>query len=420
MTVFWFAVAGLVIVALAFLLPPLLGKYRNISGEHAAMNVALYREQFAELERDLNNGSLNAEQYEESRRELDRRLLADAQAGDIATTPGRNMPLAAGLLVVIPLVSVLLYHKLGSPQAVAPQQTVAAPGMGAGHATGGDLNPLVEKLAARLRDKTPEDGEGWALLAHSYIEVGRFPDAVRAFEKAVKLLPPDAQLLADYADAQAMVNNRSFDGKPAELIKQALAADPNNLKVLMLAGSEAFARKDYAHAVDYWEKLLKLLPPDSDEAREFTMGVKEAKNLLSPGARAEEKLDNLADFAAKENVAASTGGSVSGVVSLSPALAAKVSPTDKLFIFARALSGPKMPLAIVEAQVKDLPFKFTLTDAMAMMPQLKLSGFSEIVVVARVSKSGNASPQSGDLQGGSSKVKAGEKNVRVTIDAVVP
>jgi cytochrome c-type biogenesis protein CcmH len=292
--------------------------------------------------------------------------------------------------------------------------------MGAGHATGSDLNPLVEKLAARLRDKTPEDGEGWVLLAHSYIEVGRFPDAVRAFEKAVKLVPPDAQLLADYADAQAMVNNRRFDGKPAELIKQALAVDPNNLKVLMLAGSEAFARKDYSHAITYWEKLLKLLPPDSDEAREFAMGVKEAKGLMSPGAPAEAKLDNLADFSAKENVPASTGASVSGVVSLSPALAAKVAPTDKLFIFARALNGPKMPLAIVEAQVKDLPFKFTLTDAMAMMPQLKLSGFPEIVVVARVSKSGNASPQSGDLQGGSSKVKAGEKNVRVSIDAVVP
>lgn len=419
MTVLWVALAGLVIVALAFLLPPLLGRYRNISGEHAAMNVALYREQFAELERDLNNGALNAEQYEESRRELERRLLADAQAGDVTATPGRNMPLAVVLLVAVPLVAVLLYFKLGSPQAAAPHMATA-PGMGAGHAASSDLNPLVEKLAARLRDKTPEDGEGWVLLAHSYLEMGRFPDAVRAFEKAVKLVPPDAQLLADYADAQAMVNNRRFEGKPAELIKQALAVDPNNIKVLLLAGSEAFDRKDYSHAVAHWEKLLKLLPPDSDEAREVMMGVKEAKSMLSSGEPAEAKLDNLADFAAKESVAASTGGSVSGVVSLSPALAAKVSPTDKLFVFARALNGPKMPLAIVEAQVKDLPFKFTLTDAMAMMPQLKLSSFPEIVVVARVSKSGNASPRSGDLQGGSSKVKAGEKNVRVSIDTVVP
>lgn len=419
MTLFWVALAGLVIVALAFLLPPLLGRYRNISGEHAAMNVALYREQFAELERDLNNGSLNAEQYEESRRELERRLLADAQTEDVATTPGRNMPLAALLLVAVPLAAVLLYLKLGSPQAVAPQQ-IDVSSMGAGHATGGQLDPLVEKLAVRLRDKTPNDGEGWVLLAHSYIEMGRFPDAVRAFEKAVKLVPADAQLLADYADAQAMMNNRRFDGKPAELIKQALAADASNPKALMLAGSEAFERKDYAHSVDYWEKLLKLLPPDSDEAREISMSVKEARNLLPPSARTEEKLDNLADFSAKESIAASTGASVSGMVSLSPALAAKVSPTDKLFVFARALNGPKMPLAIIQAQAKDLPFKFTLTDAMAMMPQLKLSSFPEIVVVARVSKSGNASPQSGDLQGGSGRVKAGEKNVRVTIDAVVP
>ncbi|TCV89501.1 c-type cytochrome biogenesis protein CcmI [Sulfurirhabdus autotrophica] len=417
MTVFWFSLAGLIYVALAFLLPPLLGMYRNIRGEHAAMNVALYREQFAELERDLNNGALNSEQYDESRRELERRMLADAQAKDVSTTAGRNLPLAAALLVVVPLTAVLLYLKLGSPQAVVPQPAVAAPEMG--HATGGQLNPLVEKLATHLQN-SPEDGAGWALLAHSYAEIGRFSDAVNAFENAVKLLPADARLLADYADAQAMVNNRRLEGKPAELIKQALAVDANNAKVLMLAGSEAFERKDFAGAVNYWEKLLKQLPPDSEDARDISMSINEARNRLTPGARAEEKLDNLADFASGENKSATVSASVSGEVVLSPSLVSKASPSDKVFVYARALNGTKMPLAIIEKQVKDLPFKFTLTDDMAMMAQLKLSNFPEVEVLSRVSKSGNAMPQSGDLQGGSGKVKIGEKNILITIDSAVP
>jgi cytochrome c-type biogenesis protein CcmH len=430
MTLFWLSVAGLILLALTFPLFPLLSRPRRLSGGHAEMNVELYREQFAELERDLRNGTLKAEQYEESKAELERRMLADAQekrpAVPVATS--QNRMLAALLLVVIPLAAVPLYLKLGSPQAVLPQ--TAAVEATAGHGAGDPkFNQMIEKLAARLRDQTPEDGAGWKLLASSYAQQNRFAEAVTAFEKAAKLVPNDAQLLADYADVLAMANGQRFNSNTDELLKQALAINPSNPKALVLSGSSAFVRKDYAQALVYWEPLLKIIPPGTDDARELAAGIAEAKNFLKPGAGAVGKLDNLSEFAASKAPApaaadaASTNVSspgISGTVSLSPALAGKVSPGDKVFVFARAVTGPKMPLAIIQAQVKDLPYAFTLTDAMAMMPQLKLSNFPDVVVVARISKSGNASPQPGDLQGASGKLKAGEKNVQVTIDTVVP
>lgn len=428
MTTFWLAAAALVVLALAFLLPPLLRKKSVVASGHAEINVTLYREQFAELERDLQKGTLTAEQYEESRQELQRRLLEDVPQQDNPVTVSvlSKRPLAAGLLVLLPLAAVLLYLKLGAPQSLEPQQ-MAAPGMGAAGHAGADaqqFEQLINKLATRLRDQNPDDGAGWELLGRSYTSVGRFAEAANAYERAIKLAPPQAQLLADYADALAMVNGRRFDGKPAELIKQALAVDPSNLKALMLAGSEAFVRKDFASATTHWEKALQQLPPDSDEAREIMSGITEARNQVAPGARAATdlnsaaKLDNLSEIPVKPQ--ATTGATVSGEVTLNPALSGKVAPTDKVRVFARAASGPKMPLAIVEAQVKDLPLKFTLTDAMAMMPEMKLSGFLEIVVVARVTKSGNAQAQSGDLQGMSGTLKVGTKDIRITIDTVVP
>lgn len=425
MTTFWLALAALTAVALSFLMLPLLRGRQAGSGSHAARNIALYREQFAELERDLRNGLLAQEQYDESRHELERRMLTDSETRDplVLAASGRNRMLAAALLVMLPAAAVPLYLKLGSPQAVV-RQDQAAPAMEAAHGTGQQqFEQMVEKLAQRLRDKTPADAAGWQLLASSYAQLGRFAEAASAFDTAARLQPGDAQLLADFADVQAMANDQRFDGKPDELIRQALTIDPNHPKALMLAGTSAVKRGDLAGALARWEALLRVLPPDSDDARTVAADIAEARRILKLGPAAEAPLDNLANFsrpAEAPPAGTAANASVSGTVSLSPALAAKAAPGDRLRVFARAANGPRMPLAIVEAQVKDLPFKFTLTDAMAMASEMKLSSFPEVVVVARTTKSGNAQASSGDLQGMSGAVKVGSNDLRIVIDSVVP
>jgi cytochrome c-type biogenesis protein CcmH len=223
-------------------------------------------------------------------------------------------------------------------------------------------------------------------------------------------MPNDADILADYADALAMSQGRKLAGKPMELVQRALKADPNQWKALALAGTDAFDRKDYRAAVGYWERLRTSVPPESDMAQSLESSIAEARELGGMGAAPKPAAP----------LAAAGGGRVAGTVKLDAALAARADPNDTVFIFARPAEGPKMPLAIVRKQVKDLPLTFALDDAMAMSPQFKLSGFSDVVVGARVSKSGQAAPQSGDLEGLSAPVKVGATGVAIVIDRALP
>jgi cytochrome c-type biogenesis protein CcmH len=242
----------------------------------------------------------------------------------------------------------------------------------------------------------------------------RFEDAVAAYARAAALIKDDAGLLADYADALAMQQERRIDGKPLQLIEQALKIDPGHWKALAMAGSAAFDRKDYRKAIGYWEKLQSRVPPDSDFARSVASNIEEARELGGMKAAPASK-------SAPAVVAAGPSGArVRGTVSLGAAFAGKVDPADTVFIYARAAEGPRMPLAIVRKQVKDLPADFTLDDSQAMSAEMKLSNFAEIVVSARISKSASATPQSGDLQGVSQKIKTGGTPIKIVIDQVVP
>jgi cytochrome c-type biogenesis protein CcmH len=218
-------------------------------------------------------------------------------------------------------------------------------------------------------------------------------------------MPDDAQLLADYADALAMAQGRRLQGEPEKIVARALAADPNNIKALALAGTAAFDRKNYAEAVRHWERIGQLIPAGSEFADSLQASIAEAREL--GGIRAPQ---------AKAAVAANRSGSVSGIAKLAPGLAGKVAPTDTVFIFARAAEGPRMPLAILRKRARELPVSFELDDSMAMSPQMKLSSFTHVVVGARVSKSANATPQPGDLQGLSAPIKVGARGIAVTID----
>jgi cytochrome c-type biogenesis protein CcmH len=276
------------------------------------------------------------------------------------------------------------------------------------------INAMLDKLVAHLKEK-PDDADGWQLLARTYSAMGKQPQALDAFKSAEKLRPNDATLLADYAVALAIANNRELEGAPMQLVERALKADPKHPKSLALAGTAAFGRKDYKGAVKYWEALAKVEPADSPISEQIRSSIVEARQLAGlPPAPV-----MAADAASAAKPAAAGAAQVSGTVTLADNLKSRVSPEDTVFIFARAMEGPRMPLAIIRKQVKDLPIQFTLDDSLAMSPAAKLSGATSVIVGARISKSGNAMPQSGDLQGLVSGVAVGTSGLKVEISSEV-
>lgn len=293
------------------------------------------------------------------------------------------------------------YAWLGSPRslALAPGETAAAGGK-AGEPTPEAVAAVIESLVARLKER-PSDAAAWGLLARSYVAIGRHADAVGAFQKALELRQYDADLLVDYADAIAVNNGRNLDGEPARLVERALAVDPNHVKALVLSGLVAFNRQDYAGALQSWDKAAPAIPPDSPLAAQLRSGIAQARQLAGAGS------------------AGDAANRVSGTVTLAPALAARTAPEDTVFVFARAAQGSRMPLAVLRKQVRDLPIEFVLDDSLAMSPAAKLSAAPRLVVGARISKSGTALPQPGDLQGTVGPVDVGAAGLKIEIGEVV-
>ena len=329
--------------------------------------------------------------------------------------------LAAGVLGL----AVLGYGRTGSPgapstggagaaaQANANVDTDAAPGLNEQQ-----FEAAVEKLAARLKEQ-PDNGEGWAMLARSYARLGRPEQALPAFQKAVALQGNDASLLADYADVLALQNKRSLEGEPSVLLARALKIDAKNPKALALAGTAAFERKDFKTAVRLWEQLAQLLPPESGFGPQLQASIDQARE--GAGLPKGPRLQALAAAAESgaSGVAAVSSATVQGQVRLSDAVAKLAAPDDTVFIFARAASGPRMPLAILRFQVKDLPLSFKLDDSTAMAPTLRLSLHPQVVVSARISKSGQAVPTPGDLVGQTAPVANTAQGLQIEINEVL-
>lgn len=403
MILFLLIAAAMVAIAVGCVLVPLLARRGQGGPAPEAANLAILRDQLAELEADVARGVLARDRYDQARSELERRALDEAQGGSAPAAPPRPASAwtAAVLAAGIPIGALVFYIVVGAPTALIGQKDP-------GHEISREkVEQMVAGLAARL-EKAPDDPEGWRVLGRSYSVMGRYPEAARAYERAAALVPGDAGLLADYADALAMAQGRSMDGKPLELVNRALELDADQWKALALAGTAALERNDYAKAVAYWERLRKVLPPGS--------GMEESVDASIAEARARAG----AQPAPKPKARATTPAKVAGKVSLAPALAARTAPTDTVFVFARAASGPPMPLAVLRKQVRDLPLEFTLDDSMAMSPNLKLSDFPEVIIGARISRSGSATTQSGDLRGQSKPVKIGTTGIAVVIDAAVP
>ena len=427
MTVFVLLAVVLIVAALFFIVPPLLARSDSRNVARNSVNAAVYRDQFRELEADLAAGTLSSENYEAARRELESRLLEDISTTDEAVTPAKKSKgaaVAAG--VSVPLLAAVLYVLVGTPQALFPEMIAA---QDSAHALDQQqLAAMVEKLAERMK-ANPDDPEGWVMLARSYTVMERYQDAVKAYREAAERVPDNAQLLADYADALGMAQGRRLQGEPEKLIARALAIDPDNVKARALAGTVAFDRSDYAGAVMHWEHILKVAGPDSKLAERVRGSVQEAKQLLAqqggkppPAASAPEAVATApaAKMAKPAPQASGVPGAVSGVVQLAPELKSKVSPNDTLFVFARAAEGPRMPIAILRAQAKDLPLEFTLDDRAAMTAGSKLSDQKLVVVGARISRTGSATPQPGDVHGQSAPVAPGAKGVRIIVSELAP
>jgi len=359
MTLFVALAAALTAAALAFLLPPLLRRRTAAPDARVAANAEIYREQLEELGSELQRGALTRAEYERASREIERRIVAEHATG--APEEARHRPpkaAAIALAVLVPLAALVGYWQIGEPRALNPQATRPDDPQ--------QLLALVDRLAAHLKQK-PDDADGWALMGRALVSLAHYERAAQAFARALQLTPDNRELLVDF------------------------------IKVLALAGRAEFEQRNYAAAIGYWERILPFAPPESEFARTVAESIAEAKSL-----------------------AGATAASVRGLVALDPALRGKVAPGDTVFVLARPADGSRMPLAVTRTTVDKLPYEFILDDSMAMAPTARISGHSSVVVLARVSKSGNPAPQKGDVEGMSAPVAPGAANVRVVISKIVP
>jgi len=423
MTSFWVYAALLAGAALAFLLTPLVRARAGggVPVSRTASNLTVFRDQLAELDADLAAGSIGREQWEAARGDLQRGLLEDVGASAVtaAAPAGRPIATAIAIGIAVPLASVLLYLGLGNPQGLDPRKPDSA--QGAAHQLSPEqIESMVARLAKRL-ESNPDDSEGWIMLARTYGALGRFAEAASAYAKLESRFPQDAQLLADYADTLAMAQGQNLQGRPEALVRRALQADGNNLKALALAGTVEFEKRDFAKAAEYWQRMLPLLPPDSDMLDSVRASIKEAQEKQGGVPRSSVAVaPEPRGAAAKSSAAAAKAASVSGTVKIAPALAARAAPEDIVFVLVRPAQGSRTPLAALRVKMKDLPLAFSFDDSMAMNPSAKLSDFAEVVVAARVSKSGNVVPQGGDLEGVSKPLRLGAAGVVVEIANLIP
>lgn len=432
MSAFVFAAMALLALTAATLLRPWWWRRRPKVARALDEKVRMLRQQLAQVDELHRSGALTDEQHAHSRQHLERGVVEavcdipapDAKAGDAGPGARPSGRLAVAMVAFVALVGGGGYFGFGSP-AQALRGSSDAPIASEGGArpahplTDAEVADMVERLAQRLEAK-PDDAEGWQMLARSNAVLGRHADAVAAFAQASRLQPANADLLADYADALAMSNGRQLAGEPMALIRRALGIEPAHPKALALAGTAAFDRKDYREAASDWERAVNAAP-DAPLAQQLREGIVEARRLAGEPV----SLATASTASTAAGAAPATGGpaarpaEVSGTVILAESLKGRVGPDDTLFVFAREPGSRRMPLAVLRKRVRDLPLQFRLDDSLAMSTDARLSSASRVVVSARISKSGDAAPQAGDLQGQVDAVAVGANDVRVEIDAPV-
>ncbi|AMO75287.1 c-type cytochrome biogenesis protein CcmI [Pseudomonas citronellolis] len=395
---FWLAAGLLALVAMAFLLIPLLrGRRAQAEEDRTALNVALYQERLAELDAQHAAGTLDDAQLQAGRAEAARELLADTEGeGERRSRLGRAAPLLAAVL--LPLLGLGLYLHWGASEKLALSRELAEPPH--------SMAEMTERLEKAVQAQ-PDSAEGWYFLGRTYMTQERFEDAAKAFERAANLSGRQSEVLGQWAQALYFANGKKMAGAAQALADEALKQNPEEVTTLGLMGIAAFEDQRYADAVDYWQRLVAALPADDPSRAAIQSGIERARQHLV------ERGEKLPEAPA---AAATAGVTLKVRVDLSDAVKGQVKPDDSVFVFARAVNGPPMPLAVKRLKVADLPDEVSLSDADAMMPQLKLSAFPKVELVARVSRAGNAI--SGEWIGRSQPLStAGAGDQAVTIDS---
>ena len=394
MTSFFIADFLLLVLVLVLLLRPFIFPGKAPATSRRQMNAAIYREELDKLEAERTAGLMTSSDYEIAHAEMRQRLFQDTNEEDDQSRLGSTKKTAIGLCIFIVLLSSGLYFSLGDVYRVA-QKNNEKP------ITQEGVEKMVSEFALKM-EKEPDNLKGWAMLARSYRILGRNEDAAKAYARAGNYVDSDPQLLADYADVLASNANGSFAGKPLLLINQALKLDPNNLMALWLSGTASFSAGNYKAAVQSWEKLAAQLPPNTDEARAIEGSIAEAR---SKGG-----------LVAKTPVAV-TGKGISGQIELSNELKSKVKPGDVVMVIARQV-GERMPVAVLKVPAGQFPMNFVLNDSLAMNPSAPLSKLAEASIEVRISKTGMAKPEAGDLISTAKTVKVGSENIQLLIDQV--
>ena len=389
----------------------------------AKANAKVYRDQIADLDREHESGHISDTEWQQSRDELSMRLLEDTSAQDDPVAKQEKPALWTAVLVAValPLSAVGMYMWVGEPDALNPMAVQSNDKVDPTQ-----LLQMAESLAQKLNDK-PDNLQGWVMLGRTYRTLEKFDASVQAYDRALKLSADD-DLKLERVEVLAMKSQGNFEGEPWNVIRDILQRDPQNYGALLMAGSASYSHEKFADALKYWQQARKPLAADNpdvpglDEAiasvqQKLGMPVQVAKG---PSAQMNAAQMPVAAPSANTSGAASTGLTVSGQVAIAEALKGKVKPSDVVFIYATPANGERMPLAIFKTTVAQLPLAFTLDDSTAMTPDRKLSGAGEVLVKVRVSKSGNAMPQSGDLAGTLGPVKVGSKGLKLEIKDQIP
>lgn len=416
----FFLIASLMaIVAIVMLVLPMLRPHDVVADQRDFQNIAIAREKLALLQTQVDDGSVDELQAEQQRQEIELALLDEVETG--AKAPGQERKGSwAGIVVAlcIPFIAGILYLALGQPAAFL-QTTV--PGTVDSALPEGHADVDIQSVVARLENELQQNAdnpEGWYLLGSSYMSLKRFAEAAQAFEKLRELVGDEPDLLVREADALAMANQGVLSGAPENLLERALALNPDHPVALWLSGIAADRRGDVEGALRYWQRAEPLFADNPQSQAELRNQIVRAKGRLSDGSATTVTAEKSSP-PAKADVAGN--GAIQVRVSLDDALVSEVSGNETLFILARAVAGPPMPLAVVRRRAADLPLVVILDDGMAMMPNLKLSGQEQVTVVAKLSRSGNAATQSGDFIGEVTPVIPGAPDpVDVVISTVAP
>lgn len=422
MTGFIVGASLLLLVTVGLLAWPLLRRATPASVSTRQLTAVVYRDKLAELDQDLAAGSLAPADYELSRAELQRRLIEDSAGASDATAAGApTLPRARNLVVplvtLLPVAAIALYVTLGTPAALDgnPHQQ---------RFSKSDIEKMVADLATKL-EKEPENYRGWAMLGRSYKMMGRFKEASQAYARTGPMLETSAELLVDYADSVAAAAD-GFNPQSLQLLDRALKLDPNNAQGLWMRGSAAFEAQQFDRAMTDWEKLLAQLEPGSEDARTIAGNIAQAREKagkpagVPAGAAVGGKAGAAGAGASSASPAAApNGANIQGRVELAPELAKRLGPDAVLMIIARPADGARMPAAVLKQPVASFPAAFTLDDRQSLIAERQLSSFSDLLLEARVSRSGQAKAEPGDLTGEGVPAKPGARGVTLRIDRVV-